>query len=37
MEILASIASVILLLVITWQVLGSIWNIVSIVRGLFEN
>lgn len=37
MEMVATGASAILFLLITWQVLGSIWNIISIVRGIFTD
>jgi hypothetical protein len=37
MTILATIFSAILLLVLIWQILGSVWNIVAIVVDLFKN
>ncbi len=37
METLASVVAVILLLALGWQILGSVWNIVAIVLGLFKD
>lgn len=37
METVATIASVVIFLLITWQLVGSILNIVGIVVGLFKN
>lgn len=37
METALTVVSVVLFLSIAWQVLGSIWNIVSIVVGLFND
>ena len=36
MEILATAASVALVVLIAWQLLGSIFNIVGIIVGLFK-
>ena len=35
METVATVGSVVLLLALAWQILGSVWNIVAIVLGLF--
>ncbi len=37
MEMVATVASAAIVLIIAWQLLGSIWNIVSIVYGLFKD
>lgn len=37
MTIFATILSVVLLLVLAWQILGSVWNILAIVLDLFKN
>ena len=37
METVATVGSVVLLLALTWQILGSVWNIVAIVLGLFRD
>ena len=36
MTVLATVLSVVLLLVLAWQILGSIWNIIAIVFDLFK-
>ena len=33
----ASVAAIVLLLALAWQILGSVWNIVAIVWGLFKD
>jgi hypothetical protein len=37
METVATVGSVVLLLALAWQILGSVWNIVAIVLGLFRD
>lgn len=37
MTIFATVLSVVLLLVLAWQILGSVWNILAIVLDLFKN
>ncbi len=37
METIATVGSVLLLLALVWQILGSVWNIVAIVLGLFRD
>ena len=37
MEGLATVASVALLVALAWQILGSVWNVVAIVMGLFKD
>ncbi len=37
MEMVTTVASVAIFAVITWQLLGSVLNIVGIVVGLFKN
>ena len=37
METAATVASVVLLIALAWQILGSVWNIVAIVMGLFKD
>ena len=37
METLATVGSVLLLVALGWQILGSVWNIVAIVLGLFRD
>ena len=37
MEVLALVASVVIFLLITWQLVGSILNIIGIVVGLFRD
>lgn len=37
METLATGAAVLLLIALGWQILGSVWNIVAIVMGLFKD
>ena len=36
MTAFATVLSVVLLLVLVWQILGSIWNIIAIVFDLFK-
>jgi hypothetical protein len=36
MTIFATILSVVILLILIWQILGSVWNIVAIVLDLFK-
>ncbi len=36
MEAFVTVVSVVLFLSIAWQVLGSIWNIINIVVGIFK-
>jgi hypothetical protein len=36
MTTFATILSVVLLLILVWQILGSVWNIVAIVLDLFK-
>lgn len=36
MEIAATILAVVLLAILAWQILGSIWNIIAIFLGLFK-
>ena len=37
MNIVLSVASIVLLLLLAWQIWGSIWNIISIVISLFKD
>lgn len=37
MQTFATILSVVLLLILAWQILGSVWNIIAIVMGLFKD
>ena len=37
MTIILSVASYALLLLLAWQIWGSIWNIISIVYSLFKD
>ena len=37
MDTFATAAAVVLLLALAWQILGSVWNIVAIVWGLFRD
>ena len=37
MDIILNIASVALLLLLLWQIWGSIWNIIAIVYSLFKD
>ncbi len=37
MEMLLSVVSIALLLLLVWQIWGSVWNIISIVRSLFKD
>ncbi len=37
MEMLLNVVSIALLLLLVWQIWGSIWNIISIVRSLFKD
>lgn len=37
METFATILSVAFLLILVWQILGSVWNIIAIVLGLFKD
>ena len=36
MTTFATVLSVVILLVLAWQIWGSIWNIIAIVLGLFK-
>jgi len=36
METVATVASAVLFVLIAWQVIGSIWNIISIIAGIFK-
>lgn len=37
MTIFATILAVVLLIMLAWQILGSVWNILAIVLDLFKN
>ncbi len=37
MKIFLNVASVALLLLLIWQIWGSVWNIIAIVRSLFKD
>lgn len=36
MTVFATILSAVLLLVLAWQILGSVWNILAIILDLFK-
>ena len=36
MNIILSVASIVLLLLLAWQIWGSVWNIIAIVHSLFK-
>jgi len=37
MEMIAKVASVVLLMLLGWQILGSLWNIIAIVLELLRD
>ena len=37
MKVILSVASIALLLLLAWQIWGSVWNIIAIMRSLFND
>lgn len=37
MNIILSVVSIILLLLLVWQIWGSVWNVIAIVHSLFKD